>query len=230
LNREQANSKTRKAGASLIELLVVLAVMAILMSLILVAIQRSREAARRAVCQSNLHQISVAMRTFVELKKRLPDPAPTGEVGGWTVELLPFLEESSLGEQLDARPMLVGGNSSPLLQPRPEILSCPSAFDGLSTVEGVPATHYAMDLRNDPPRNVNRKLLRYWYLGDVATDCRLPWAVGPELELFVRSRHHNPRGEHLKSGPHSGGFHVLNSDEDAVRFVTQVFPPSPAEK
>lgn len=183
-------------GVSLIETLVVMAVIAVLVALSLVAVQHSREAARRAQCQSNLHQIGLAMCTFVELKKRVPNPAPMGEIGGWPIELMPFLEEVHLGDRLLATPSLSPGNFSPLLRDRPTILSCPSGFEGDSEITGIPATHYAFD----PPLVRNRPRRRdSWKLSDVSTDCRVPWPAGPERLPTVRN------------GPHSGGFNSVYS-------------------
>ncbi len=198
------------AGASLIELLVVMAVMAITMSLILVAIQRSREVARRAMCQSNLHQISVAMRTFVELRKRIPEPPPMGEVGGWNVELLPFLEEQHLADQLLGNPLFTTQRLSPILRQRPAGYTCPSAYEGESETAGIPAAHYAME---PPARRQNLGGREYYTLGDVDVDCRLPWPAGPELQLGQLIYHYR------KPGPHAGGFIWINSRTEAATFI-----------
>jgi prepilin-type N-terminal cleavage/methylation domain-containing protein len=207
------------SGVSLIETLVVIAIIAVLVALSLVAVQYSREAARRASCQSNLHQLGVAMRTFVELKKRVPNPAPMGEVGGWPIELMPFFEETQLDDQLLASPSLSHGSFSPLVRTRPAILSCPSGFEGDSDIPGIPATHYAFE----PPAVRNRTSHReYWHLGDVATDCRLPWPAGPELQLTVKYRNrHEAFGEHLRTGPHSGGVNYVYSRSGNVVFIAK---------
>jgi prepilin-type N-terminal cleavage/methylation domain-containing protein len=202
------------AGVTLVETLVVVAIIAVLVALSLVAVQSSREAARRASCQSNLHQLGVAMRTFVELKKRVPNPAPMGEVGGWPIELMPFLEETQLADQLAASPSLSAGSYSPLVRVRPAILSCPSAFEGDSEIPGVPATHYAFQ----PPAVRNRPRNSYM-LGDVATDCRSPWPAGPEVQLTFQ----NPSlpAERLRIGPHSGGFNRWFSVSGRVAFISE---------
>ncbi len=196
MNRMPPKLAKPSAGVSLIEMLVVMAIIGVLATLSLVAVQYSREAARRAQCQSNLHQLGVAMRTFVELKKRVPHPAPMGELGGWPIEIMPFLEETHLGDQLLANPSLSPGSFSPLVRVRPAILSCPSGFEGDSDVPGIPATHYAFD----PPQVRNRPRRRdSWKLSDVSTDCRVPWPSGPEQLPTVRN------------GPHSGGFNYVYS-------------------
>ncbi len=185
----------RSAGVSLLELLIVLAIIAVLMALTLVAVQHSRTAARRRICQTNLQQISLALRTFVELKHRFPDPAPKGSAGGWSIELLPFLEETNLHDRLMANPSLSPGRGSPLLGQRPAVFSCPSGYEDDSEVEGIPAAQYTFV----PP--VNRARLGRTFhcqVGDLPTDSRLPWAVGPEVASLDNSA----------NGPHSGEFNV----------------------
>jgi type II secretory pathway pseudopilin PulG len=185
-------------GASLVELLVVLAIIAILAGLLLPAIQYAREAARRAQCESNLHQVSVALRTFVELKRRLPEEAPEGQAGGWSVELLPHFEETALADQLVASPSLSPGAVSPFASRRPAVLRCPSAENRESSVAGVPAAHYGMHIDR-----MRRFEVRKWsvWIGDVSTDSRVPWPAGPDLY---------PTGgmpaKPAERGPHSGAY------------------------
>ena len=119
----------RRAGVTLIELLVVLVIIAIFLGLLLPAVYFARERARRPMCLSNLHQVAVAMDQFVELHKKVPDPAPTGEVGGWVLAILPLLEETQLADHLLASPSLAG-SLSPLARRRPAVLTCPSAYEG----------------------------------------------------------------------------------------------------
>jgi prepilin-type N-terminal cleavage/methylation domain-containing protein/prepilin-type processing-associated H-X9-DG protein len=107
--------RQRRDGLTLVELLVVLAIIGMLVTLVLPAVQAARESARRAQCQSNLRQLGLAMTLHAErdgaypvgcigCKLSLPPadspPAPQRFIA-WNVHLLPYLEQPALYDAFD---------------------------------------------------------------------------------------------------------------------------------
>jgi len=92
-------SRISPRAFSLVELLVVIGVVAILLALLLPAVQAARGAARRTACQNQLRQIALAAHSHVDARGRLPagtDPDTSATpYRGWLVALLPFLEETA---------------------------------------------------------------------------------------------------------------------------------------
>ncbi len=98
---------TRRRGFTLVELLVVIAVIGLLVALLMPAVQMAREAGRRATCISNLRQFGFAIAQFEQQEKRLPgafeavqgNPGPNLVPITWAVRILPYVEQEDLYEE-----------------------------------------------------------------------------------------------------------------------------------
>jgi prepilin-type N-terminal cleavage/methylation domain-containing protein/prepilin-type processing-associated H-X9-DG protein len=105
----QANRVTPRAF-TLIELLVAIAVVAVLVALLLPAVQKVREAANRIKCQNNLKQLAVAAHHHHDARSTFPTALHMGvnmgdgryaEGTSWMVELLPYFEQENLSRKWD---------------------------------------------------------------------------------------------------------------------------------
>jgi prepilin-type N-terminal cleavage/methylation domain-containing protein/prepilin-type processing-associated H-X9-DG protein len=126
----------RRAGFTLIELLVVIAIIAILIALLLPAVQKVREAAARVKCQNNLHNVALACHNFHDARGHFPlavesfDPANRHYYWSWMTQILPYVEQDNLYAQADAyartqpNPFAAGGN--PALGQFLPVWACPS--------------------------------------------------------------------------------------------------------
>lgn len=100
----------RRRGFTLIELLVVIAIIAVLVSLLLPAVQQAREAARRTQCKNNMKQLGLAVHNFESTFQKLPHPGQCDSTGSSSTTymtqstptlLLPYIEQANVFQKMD---------------------------------------------------------------------------------------------------------------------------------
>ncbi|MFM9197972.1 MAG: DUF1559 domain-containing protein [Planctomycetia bacterium] len=146
-----------RSGFSLVELLVVVAIIALLAGLLLPAVQAARESARRSTCQQNLRQLAMAVITYEAGSRRLPPAAVVSEAvnpdsctgcwnpwaearlasftpgtkhgSSWVLAVLPFLEQARLFDRWNRFTNVLG--NAAVAQTNIPTLSCPSRRAGI---------------------------------------------------------------------------------------------------
>ena len=121
-----SRSPRHRGGFTLIELLVVIAIIAILIGLLLPAVQKVREAAARMKCSNNLKQMGIAIHAFHDANGHMPPGGfvPWGAEGSWTFQILPYIEQHNLHRQAGNGAAV---NVDPLrYQAGPTMFFCPS--------------------------------------------------------------------------------------------------------
>jgi len=153
-----------RRGFTLIELLVVIAIIAILIALLVPAVQKVREAAAGTQCQNNLRQIGLAALNYESVYKGLPPRCQVfAPYRGWGVYLLPYIEQSTVANiyRIDLNfydPVNGRAVATPLA-----IYSCPAApagrIDNLVDVNGNPTGSIGAEGEYFAPNSVDA----YWW-------------------------------------------------------------------
>ncbi|MBS0264033.1 MAG: DUF1559 domain-containing protein [Planctomycetes bacterium] len=148
------NGLSKKRGFTLIELLVVIAIIAVLVSLLLPAVQQAREAARRSQCQNNLKQLGLAIANYESQFNRLPSSGEFTNESLITrqffpvstfVALLPNLDQANLGSQWNYSYHYSNSANSTnalLAKTKLQVLNCPSAALGGPDALGYETSDY----------------------------------------------------------------------------------------
>lgn len=125
----------RDGGYTLVEMLVVIAIIGLLMALLLPAMNAARESARRTHCGNNIRQIGIALQNHTAMQQVFPNGSavqPNGSYWGpsWAASIMPYVEDASKYQQLNLNSPFhpgVGVNDTTLLEFLPPFYTCPSS-------------------------------------------------------------------------------------------------------
>lgn len=162
-------SVRRPRGFTLVELMAVLAIIMMLIGLLMPAVVRARESARRLQCQNHLMQIGLALNNYANTHGVLP-PGTSNATGpisskenvasyhmSWIVQILPFLEQSIAFQHIDFSSSIYSPENTPIRARVVTILLCPSDSGEKYGSTGAAITNYC-GIHNDveAPIDVNQ--------------------------------------------------------------------------
>jgi len=220
-----------RPGFTLIELLVVIAIIAILIGLLLPAVQKVREAAARMTCANNLHQLGVAAHNYESANNKLP-PGTDANGIGCIVFLLPYIEQENQYRLWNVAPITPGQttysqlwytNSPTVLNYRPNTTSTdsiprPPAIYGaeMNAATGAGGTCKTLLCPSAPgPQDYNTALLGVYY-GTSGTD--YPAGYGSSTHLYSSAPGRLTVGRSHYTG--MGGYYSPSSNPQYVGFFT----------
>jgi prepilin-type N-terminal cleavage/methylation domain-containing protein/prepilin-type processing-associated H-X9-DG protein len=154
--RNDSACRARERGFTLIELLLVVGIIAVLISLLLPAVQSARENARRVQCSKNLMQIGVALANYASTHKVFPpgvvndkgpiSNVPVGYHFGWAVQILPYLEQAPVYREFDFSQSVYAPRNDTARGHRIASFLCPSdGWTNRSRVTSYAACHHDVE-------------------------------------------------------------------------------------
>jgi prepilin-type N-terminal cleavage/methylation domain-containing protein len=194
-------------GFTLVELLVVIAIIAILIGLLLPAVQAAREAMRRMSCSNNLRQIALACHNYHGTYKRFPRQAVPNRGHTWVTAILPMFERGAVQAQYDFDYSWDHPENREAIASRIETLLCPSSPKGdrldqvragvfTATTDFVPHGTVARDLvdsglikpRVDPSGLITRAVTRFRDVEDGTSQTLLLVECAGRPQFWVLNR------------------------------------------
>lgn len=214
-----------RSGFKLIELVIVVAILAILAAFLLPNMRRSGEAARRSTCKNNFKQINIALHNYADDQGALP-PAYTVDANGkplhsWRTLILPYLDEKPLYESIDLSKPWNDPINSEAYAKTLHVYACPSANLPVGHTTSLALVGPECGFRPTKPRRFEEfqdGISNTVWVVDVSAAEAVHWMnPGDSANQFFLN--FNDQSELS----HSGGIQVALAD-GTVRFLTTNLP------
>jgi hypothetical protein len=202
----------------------------LIIALVLPAVQKAREAARKTQSKNNLHQLMLAMHNYHDVYERFPPGAIVDAEGiayrGWTTAILPYLDSSPVYNQIDMNVPWDEQANEFLHRSDYPIYRSPSESE-VTTAEGYPLSHYEAN-----PHLFHRN--NSVSIDDMSAGTGDTWALGEAAGHFLPwgyPFHWRPLGARLNDGPDSYGRSTADGAliafaDGVIRFIPNEIDPA----